>query len=89
MDADECGIEGGVDRRPVPTDQLIDVTADEDRDRSRCDGVFEQDSGAGEVTAPRAERPPRKAVAAAGRGQRNARRRLCFTAGDDTGHQSR
>ncbi len=58
MNADEDGIEDGVDQRAIEADQFVDVAADEDRDGRRRNGVLEQYRRAGDIPSqgPKARR---------------------------------
>ena len=70
MDAYENQVAAQVNHPSVDADQGIDVAADEYRDGGGGQRVLQQDGGAGQVAAPRAERPAGEAVAATGGGQR-------------------
>ena len=70
MHPDKQQVAAQVHHPAIDAHQGVDVAADEYRYGGRRQGVFEQDRGAGQVSAPGTERPACETVAAAGRRQR-------------------
>ena len=68
VDADKDDVERQVDHPAANTEQRLAIGADKTGNGRGGDGVFDQDRGAGEESAPGPESAAGKTVAAAGRG---------------------